>query len=299
MDFMDLHMHQLSSFLVAADSKSFSAAAEKLYISHTALIQQMNALEADLGFALFDRSSRGISLTESGKLFCTELKKYVAKLNAMLQKCRAIGTTDNKIRLANTSDIHQFYFLLDFYNGFRRDNPGIELEFVPVEPESIIDMCRDGAIDISAYFGFEKPSDHRDLIFYPFTSSRMAVFLDSEHPFADKAFLSNDELKDLSVHISAVVVGETLLTRQLSTIKADFRVVINATMQDVYKVCKNGGLFIYPDWVKNHFPDLRAIPLSPSVESIYYMICRVEHTPAVDAFMSAYRNYVFKTMLRE
>ena len=49
----------LDSFIVIAESGSFSSAADKLFVSRTALIQQMNLLEKDLGFQLFDRHNKG------------------------------------------------------------------------------------------------------------------------------------------------------------------------------------------------------------------------------------------------
>lgn len=60
---------QLKGFLAIAEKQSFTAAADRLYISQSALSQQMKALERELGFALFDRSSRRAVLTEAGRSF--------------------------------------------------------------------------------------------------------------------------------------------------------------------------------------------------------------------------------------
>lgn len=60
---------QLKSFLVIARYRSFTAAADQLYISQSALSQQMKSLEQELGFTLFDRGSRQLALTEAGRSF--------------------------------------------------------------------------------------------------------------------------------------------------------------------------------------------------------------------------------------
>lgn len=60
---------QLKGFLAIAEKQSFTAAADRLYISQSALSQQMKALERELGFALFDRSTRRAVLTEAGRSF--------------------------------------------------------------------------------------------------------------------------------------------------------------------------------------------------------------------------------------
>lgn len=50
----------LETFLKTADAGSFSRAAAQAYISPTAVIKQINALEKDLGVRLFDRSHNGL-----------------------------------------------------------------------------------------------------------------------------------------------------------------------------------------------------------------------------------------------
>lgn len=60
---------QLKSFLAIAEYHSFTAAADQLYISQSALSQQMKSLEQELGFTLFDRGSRQLALTEAGRSF--------------------------------------------------------------------------------------------------------------------------------------------------------------------------------------------------------------------------------------
>ena len=60
---------QLKSFLVIARYRSFTAAADQLYISQSALSQQMKSLEQELGLTLFDRGSRQLALTEAGRSF--------------------------------------------------------------------------------------------------------------------------------------------------------------------------------------------------------------------------------------
>lgn len=65
---MCLYNHQLDTFVEVADAGSFLKAAEKLYMSNTAVYKQMNLLERDLGMQLFERNHKGVTLTPSGKV---------------------------------------------------------------------------------------------------------------------------------------------------------------------------------------------------------------------------------------
>lgn len=60
---------ELKSFLITAQAGSFQKASEQLYLSSTALIKQINALEEEVGVPLFLRTNKGLSLTEAGKVF--------------------------------------------------------------------------------------------------------------------------------------------------------------------------------------------------------------------------------------
>ncbi len=64
---------QLDTFLHVADAGSFNKAAEESYITPTAVIKQINLLEASLGVKLFERTHRGLILTKAGKSLYQEI----------------------------------------------------------------------------------------------------------------------------------------------------------------------------------------------------------------------------------
>ena len=79
-----MYNSQLTTFVQVADSGSFNKAAEALYISSTAVIKQINALEKHLDLTLFSRTNHGIALTESGRI----IYKHARKLFAYSEKKR-------------------------------------------------------------------------------------------------------------------------------------------------------------------------------------------------------------------
>lgn len=80
-----MYNSQLTTFVQVADSGSFNKAAEALYISSTAVIKQINALEKHLDLTLFSRTNHGIALTESGRI----IYKHARKLFAYSEKAIA------------------------------------------------------------------------------------------------------------------------------------------------------------------------------------------------------------------
>lgn len=87
-----MYNRQLDTFIKVADCGSFSKAAEELYISSPALIKQINLLEDNLGFSLFERNHRGIKLTAAGESLYRDAK-YIIKYSK-----------DSLIRAAKAAD---------------------------------------------------------------------------------------------------------------------------------------------------------------------------------------------------
>lgn len=67
-----MYNHQLDTFMKVAEHRSFTKAAEENYISASAVQQQINNLEANLGVKLFERTHRSLSLTAAGELLFAE-----------------------------------------------------------------------------------------------------------------------------------------------------------------------------------------------------------------------------------
>lgn len=65
---------QVLYVLEIADCRSISAAAERQFISQSALSQQIQRLEGELGYPLFVRTPRGLTLTAAGETFCREAR---------------------------------------------------------------------------------------------------------------------------------------------------------------------------------------------------------------------------------
>ena len=77
-----MNLNQLEYFVSAASYLNFTKAARECYISQTAMTQQMQALEKNLGVKLFIRDKHRIELTPSGRVYLKEAKA-ILKLRAL------------------------------------------------------------------------------------------------------------------------------------------------------------------------------------------------------------------------
>lgn len=89
----------LRTLVAVADNATFSAAADVVHVTHAAVSQQMQALEADLGIALFNRSSRTPELTPAGHQVVARARKLIADYDNLVPSVLADGGLSGVITL--------------------------------------------------------------------------------------------------------------------------------------------------------------------------------------------------------
>jgi len=128
----------LQAFLGSAEAGSFSAAARKLQISTSVISKRVTQLEAQIGTALFRRSTRQLRLTEAGQQYLHRARSVVADANDLLAR---MGEKDRdlvdhlRIKAPTSLTIAR---LADVFSAFQTANPKLKLEIVlidrPVDP---------------------------------------------------------------------------------------------------------------------------------------------------------------------
>ena len=125
---------QLTTFISVAENGSFTKTADALFITPTAVMKQINALEERVGITLFDRTNHGLQLTEAGKSFLQDAKYIIDYSDRAIEKAREIDNKDKaqSIRIG-TSIMTPAKFLLDVWAEIQKFNPYLKIELIPFE----------------------------------------------------------------------------------------------------------------------------------------------------------------------
>lgn len=91
---MDIDPRLLPAFVVLAEELHFTKASQRLYIAQPALSQQIRRLEAQLGFELFDRTTRRVELTRAGELFLPGARRALDVIGEAVAEGRAVAAQD-------------------------------------------------------------------------------------------------------------------------------------------------------------------------------------------------------------
>ncbi|WP_224814192.1 LysR family transcriptional regulator [Hasllibacter sp. MH4015] len=92
-------IRRLRTLVAIADTKTFSAAADVVHVTHAAVSQQMQALEADLGVSLFDRGGRTPELTPVARQIVTKARHLIADYDNLVPSVMEDGGLSGTIRL--------------------------------------------------------------------------------------------------------------------------------------------------------------------------------------------------------
>lgn len=127
-----MYNHQLDTFIMTADLGSFGKAAEALFISSTAVIQQINLLENSCGFKLFERSNHGVKLTPAGRSLYDDATTIIRLSEDALSKAaRLANSSDNTLRIG-TGLLYKCRILPDLWTKAAAEISGLKVEIVPM-----------------------------------------------------------------------------------------------------------------------------------------------------------------------
>ena len=87
-----MNSRQLEYFLAVARELNFTKAAESMFVSQTAVTQQIKVLEEQLGVHLFERTKRKVALTPAGRVFQEEAVDILKRIDLAAQRTRAVSS---------------------------------------------------------------------------------------------------------------------------------------------------------------------------------------------------------------
>lgn len=124
---------QLQVFVCVADCGSFTKASEKLFISSTSIMKQLNALEGRLGLKLLLRTNQGVRLTEGGKIIYKHAKYLFDYSAQAIEEARQREAAAETTFCVGTSILNPCKPFMDLWYRVGEAFPGYKLHIVPFE----------------------------------------------------------------------------------------------------------------------------------------------------------------------
>jgi DNA-binding transcriptional LysR family regulator len=177
---------------------SFSAAAESLSYTQSAISQAIARLEAETGAALIVRDRRGVRPTVAGATLVEHADKILAQVDAAEAELAAVlGIRGGRLRVASFPSAGSTLMPLAVAL-FRGAHPDVELSLAEGEPEEIAPRLRAGEFDLALLFEFSGVRERAGggLKAVTLLEDPMQVALPADHPLAGKRALALADLRD-------------------------------------------------------------------------------------------------------
>lgn len=196
-----MNINQLKYVLEAAASSSMREASTKLYVSQPALSASIHELEEELGILIFERTNKGISVTDAGREFLSYAKKAVQQYEILEERY-----------LSRDSDRERFSVSTQHYNfaikAFTNMIKELDLDkfIFSIHETKTIEVLKDvrhlkSEVGIISFSGsnealIKKFFRDYQLDFTPLMKRDTYVYVWKNHPFAGRDEISIDEMQD-------------------------------------------------------------------------------------------------------
>jgi DNA-binding transcriptional LysR family regulator len=187
-----VELRHLRYFVAIAEERSFTRAAERLWVAQPGLSTQMRRLEAELGVQLLERHTRGVNLTQAGGLFLERARVAIAAAETAAAtgpdlEAGVIGSV--RLGVAGEADCRLTPTLLE---RFSRARPGVELTVLEGYGGTLWRELRDGRLDaLLAPSGNASP----DLRALEVGAEAWVVLIGTGHPLAGIGAVAAEELE--------------------------------------------------------------------------------------------------------
>ena len=189
-----MNLNQLRYFVSVAESGSFTRAAANHFISQTAITQQIQALEEQVGVPLLCRSTRPVSLTPAGKVLLKEAREILSRMDAAMQRTREASTAlEGELRLGYTKG-YEHSDLPRRLRAFRQQYPNVRLSCYRCDTDMLAAGLIHGTYDVIFTWDSTNLRQEETLCCRVLEHVPLRVALYASHPLARRKTLTRRDL---------------------------------------------------------------------------------------------------------
>ncbi len=195
-----MELRQLRYLVAVADERNYTRAAEKLFLSQSALSQQIQSLEKEVGSQLLDRSRQGVRLTSTGDILYRHAQRALSELDSALVAMREIeGLQRGRLRVGVVQTINA-YLMPAVVSQFALTFPNIQISVEERTADQIEDGLRQGQLEVGISF---LPGEPGEFDFEPLFEEELVLLVPHQHPLSSRRDITVAELDGLRVALLA------------------------------------------------------------------------------------------------
>lgn len=252
-----------------AEQGSFSAAADSLHLTQSAVSQQIAALERETGAVLIDRNRGHLRLTDPGAALVGHAEAVLARLGEAERELQEIaGLRSGRVRVVSFPTAGAT-LVIKAVAGFRKKHPKVDLRLTEGEPEQSVPQLRAGEHDLALVYDYANVplAEDRDLERTLLLEERMQLALPKDHRLAAKRSVSLAELCE-ETWVIGTCAGACSDNVKLACRRAGFEPKVSFESDDyqVHQslVAAGMGVSLVPELLlANRHPGIKVVGIEP------------------------------------
>jgi DNA-binding transcriptional LysR family regulator len=205
-----VELSTLRVFLVAAEEKNFSRAAQRLHMSQSAVSQNIQAIERDYRVELFLRRGRSVELSEAGHSILPQVREVLRAARLLEDSLLEVNSQVCGELLIGCSTSAGKYLLPALLASFQKEYPAVQPRVKILGREGVYERILNQTVPIGVA---SKMFEHRDIECHPLFDDRIILIVPISHPWASYGYALPDDLLEEPIIMREEISGtcETVL----------------------------------------------------------------------------------------
>jgi DNA-binding transcriptional LysR family regulator len=144
---MSIELRQLRYFVAVAEERHFGRAAARLHMTQPPLSQAIQALEADIGTPLFERTKRSVALTRAGAALLPEAQRLLQQASALPDLARRAASGESGLLTLSFVSTADYSVLPPLLREFREAHPQVHIDLREATTDVQLEDLQQGRID--------------------------------------------------------------------------------------------------------------------------------------------------------
>ncbi len=235
-----MNFNQLRIFYSVAKNSSVTLAAKELFLTQPAVSIQIHLLEEDHSVKLFDRSGKGITITEEGRLLLSYAERIFNLSDEMEEALRQMKSLDKgRLKIGSSRTIGSYY-LPQLFEIFKLKYPHIEIQMDISNSSRVIEEILSFQNDIG-FIGIDY--FHKNLVLKPFIKERLVLITPPDHELTHKKVISFKDLNGQKIIMREKGSGTMeLIKQELTKNKVSVETVMELGSNEAIKRTVEAGL---------------------------------------------------------
>ncbi|USK57386.1 LysR family transcriptional regulator [Cytobacillus solani] len=190
-----MNLTKLQTFITLSECLNFTEAAEQLYCSQPAVSMQIQSLERDLGFPLFDRVGKKLFLTKQGEHFKPYAEQIINLISSSKEHIKQLDNLAFGTLSFGASNFIGVYLLPAILSDFHKKYPGIKINMNITSSRHLINTLESNKVELLVLSN-RIPINESRFEFKTFYEDELVLIVNSQHPLAKKEECTLEDLEN-------------------------------------------------------------------------------------------------------